>query len=205
MNRSINVYVLALASMLSASLTAQPLSVIGGNEKAQECFNNAEMAARNFTGISRSLLKPCDYALDYADLNLRDRAATFANRGIIYAGLGNYEAAMSDYDTAIALTPKSPESYVNRGNAFFMMRDFMMAMDDYEHSMDLGIRQLHLVHYNMGMAYEIQGNDETALRHYEKALELNPGWELPRNRMENVRQRMAAAQEKVRKAESVEN
>jgi len=205
MNRSINVYVLALATMLSASLTAQPLSVIGGNEKAQECFNNAEMAARNFTGISRSLLKPCDYALDYADLNLRDRAATFANRGIIYAGLGNYEAAMSDYDTAIALTPKSPESYVNRGNAFFMMRDFMMAMDDYEHSMDLGIRQLHLVHYNMGMIYEIQGNDETALRHYEKALELNPGWELPRNRMENVRQRMAAAQEKVRKAESVEN
>ena len=205
MNRSINVYVLALASMLSASLTAQPLSVIGGNEKAQECLNYAEMAARNFTGISRSLLKPCDYALDYADLNLRDRAATFANRGIIYAGLGNYEAAMSDYDTAIALTPKSPESYVNRGNAFFMMRDFMMAMDDYEHSMDLGIRQLHLVHYNMGMVYEIQGNDETALRHYEKALELNPGWELPRNRMENVRQRMAAAQEKVRKAESVEN
>jgi tetratricopeptide (TPR) repeat protein len=205
MNRSINVYVLALATMLSASLTAQPLSVIGGNEKAQECFNYAEMAARNFTGISRSLLKPCDYALDYADLNLRDRAATFANRGIIYAGLGNYEAAMSDYDTAIALTPKSPESYVNRGNAFFMMRDFMMAMDDYEHSMDLGIRQLHLVHYNMGMVYEIQGNDETALRHYEKALELNPGWELPRNRMENVRQRMAAAQEKVRKAESVEN
>jgi len=107
---------------------------------------NAEIAARNLPGLSMNLLEPCDYTLEYTNLDLRDRAATFANRGIVHAALKDYEAAMSDYDTAIAIRPSAPEFYLNRGNSFFMIRDYESALDDYEVSLELGIKQLHFLH-----------------------------------------------------------
>jgi len=170
----------ALAVMLiPAQGFSQAMMVFGGGEKAQECYMNAEIAARNLPGLSMNLLEPCDYTLEYTNLDLRDRAATFANRGIVHAALKDYEAAMSDYDTAIAIRPSAPEFYLNRGNSFFMIRDYESALDDYEVSLELGIKQLHFLHYNMGMVLERMGNDKAAENQCLQALEFDSSWDMP--------------------------
>ena len=71
-----------LPILLPLSAAGQALSVLGGDAWAQACYDNAEFAAKNFPVVSRSLLEPCDSALDYGTLSLTDRAATYANRGL---------------------------------------------------------------------------------------------------------------------------
>ena len=182
---------LLLLACFPAATYAQALTVIGGNDKAQECFDNAELASKNLPGVSRSLQAPCDFALDFATISLADRAATYANRGIILAANKEIALAMSDYQKAVVLRPASPEIYVNRGNAYFLNRDYVMAMEDYEQSVALGIRQLHFVQYNMGMTHEKLGNDEAAEKQFRLALEQEPGWQLVEDRLARLLTRRA--------------
>ena len=172
-------------------LLAQALTVMGGDAWANSCYENAEYATNNSPLASRSLLEPCDSSLEYGTLSLADRAATFANRGIIQAATKNISAAMADYEKAVSISPEKPEIYVNRGNAYFLNMDYAIALADYEHSLELGIRQIHFVRYNMGMAYEKLGNDDVAESQFRKALEIEPGWELVEERLDRLLQRRA--------------
>ena len=172
-----------LPILLPLSAAGQALSVLGGDAWAQACYDNAEFAAKNFPVVSRSLLEPCDSALDYGTLSLTDRAATYANRGIIKAATDDLDSAMSDYAKAMTFRPESAEIYVNRGNAYFLEKDFAMALADYEESIALGLRELEIVRYNMGMAYEQLGNYRQAESEFRAALEQQPGWELVEKRL----------------------
>jgi tetratricopeptide (TPR) repeat protein len=168
------------------------MMVLGGGQKAQECYMNAEMAASNLPGVGRSLLEACDYTLEYAGrLSIKDRAATLANRGIVHAALNNYDEAMNDYNMAIEMRPSTPEFFINRGNSYFMMRNYAEALNDYESSLGFGLKQLHFAHYNMGMTYERLGNDLIAQREYQLALEYEPDWSLANKRLQIVQQRLA--------------
>ena len=190
--KTVQSIVLALAIVVfTSNASAQALSVFGGDSRAKACFDNAEYAAKNMPIINRAMLEPCDYALQLGTLSLKDRAATYSNRGIIFAANERMESAMSDYAKAMAISPDTPEIYVNRGNAYFMDRNFAMALDDYDHSVALGIRELHIVRYNMGMALENIGNLQEAEQQFISALELQPGWELVEDRLVRLRAKIA--------------
>jgi len=181
----------SLLLLWSATLMAQPMVVFGGGQKAQDCFINAGIAAGDMPGVGKSLLEPCDYALEYLSLGLRDRAATLGNRGIIHAALSDFDAALADYDTAIALRPGIPEFYNNRGNSLFMTREYARALDDYRLSLELGIEQRHFVHFNMGLTFERLGDDAAAEQAYLQALEYDSGWAKAEEKLVLLRQRMA--------------
>lgn len=191
MNRSKSGLLIFLLLISPSLAYAQALSVLGGDSKARSCFDNAGLAARDMTIISEGMLEPCDYALDYVTLNLKDRAATYANRGIIHAANEDIDSAMADYEKALVISPNTPEIFVNRGNAYFLNRNFVMALDDYQYSVELGIRQLHIVRYNMGMALENIGNLDAAEQQFISALELQPGWELVESRLARLREKQS--------------
>lgn len=191
MNRSTSLLFTLLVLFSSPVIYAQALSVFGGDSKAQACFDNAEYVARDLPIITRTMLEPCDYALDYGTLSLKDRAATYSNRGIIHSANKDTDSAMADYTKALAISPGTPEIFVNRGNAYFLDRNFILALDDYEYSIEMGIRQLYKVRYNMGMAYENIGNLEAAELQFLSALELQPDWELVVNRLARLREKLA--------------
>ena len=176
--------------LFAQTLMGQALFVFGGDSKAQACFDNAEYAAKNMPIVNKGMLEPCDYALDFGTLSLKDRAATYCNRGIIHAANENIESAMSDYSKALAISPNTPEIFVNRGNAHFMDRNFAMALENYDHSVVLGIDELHVVRYNMGMALENIGNLEAAEEQFLATLELQQGWELVENRLMRLQEKM---------------
>ena len=191
MKRNVTTGVVGCLAMLPAIACAQALFVFGGDSKATACYDNAEYAAKNFPIISRQLLEPCDYALDFGTLSLADRAATYSNRGIIRAATEDINAALADYEKAMAISPNTPEVYVNRGNAYFLDRDYAMALEDYDRSVELGISELHIVRYNMGMALENIGNLDAAEQQFIAALDLQPGWELVENRLIRLREKQA--------------
>ncbi len=170
------------------------MMVMGGNQKAQQCFMNAELAAQSRASIGNSLLEPCDYSLEYGSLSFRDRSATFANRGIVHAALGKFDEAMKDYDDAMAIRPGAPENYINRGNAFFLQREYANALDDYEKSLRLGLKQQQAAHYNMGLTFERLGDDVAAEREYLRARDLDEDWALPVSRLEIVRERLQSGE-----------
>src|SRR3972149_6063464 len=104
---SIRFLVKSLAGTLClAPLCASPqsMTVIGGEAPAQECYRSAPLAAQ-LNIASRGDLESCAYALNHAPLDIQDRAATFLNRGIINAAMGEFEDAKKDYEKARRLAP----------------------------------------------------------------------------------------------------
>lgn len=69
---------------------------------------------------------------------LPNDAATYNNRGIIYASRGDYERAMADYDKAIELPyTEKQNSYFNRGLLNYELGDYAAALADLSAVIDL--------------------------------------------------------------------
>ena len=100
------------------------------NTPARECYQAASIAARiHYT--SRKDVETCSYALQRTALTPRDRAATLANRGIIYMSLEDYQKAIQDYSAALTLKPEFGELNVNIGNVYFLGKSFDKALVEY--------------------------------------------------------------------------
>ena len=179
-----------LASFPASTVRPQAMTVIGGNQKAQNCYQQAQMHDDRL--ITSSSLDDCDYALQYVSLNRVDRMATYTNRGILYLALEQPAQALADFEAAIAIDPNKGEIYVNRGNAWFMSGDLNKAIEDYLHAADLGIEQPRIIYLNLGIAYERQGSLRMAETAYEEALALSPQWPLALNSLTMLREKIEA-------------
>ena len=58
-------------------------------------------------------------------------AEAYAYRGLAHYRLGNYDAAMQDYDTAVTLSPDLAEPYYFRAILHGQRKDHENAIDDY--------------------------------------------------------------------------
>ena len=94
----------AAAAAMFAILPAQAATMTYGDTAAVSCAK-AALAERPGAAISepahRGALKDCDDALA-GKLQAGDRTATLLNRGIVNAAMGRHEAAIADYDAALA-------------------------------------------------------------------------------------------------------
>ena len=181
---------LLLAHFPASTVLAQAMTVLGGNQTATNCYQQALTYNPEF--ITPSSLEDCDYALEHVSLDRRDRMATYTNRGILYLALERPAEALADFEAALAIEPEKGAIYVNRGNAWFMSGDLNMAIEDYLTAADLGIEQQHLVYLNLGIAYDRQRSYRMAEAAYEEALALSPQWPLAINNLEALREKMAA-------------
>jgi tetratricopeptide (TPR) repeat protein len=64
-----------------------------------------------------------------------DYAPAFNNRGSAYLSLREYHHAISDFDEAIHISPKSAVFLSNRGAAYLDSGDFSAASDDFDHAL----------------------------------------------------------------------
>ena len=103
-----------------------------------------------------------------------NRAAYYMNRGHAYLELKKYDAVISDYTTAIELSPNNGRAYNNRGIAYDEMKDYDRAIADYAKAIELNPSD-YRPYNNRGWAYQAKGDRESALADYRKALSLNPG------------------------------
>jgi len=160
------------------------------NSGAQNCYYAATIAARiHYT--SRKQIDNCTFALDYTNLSLRDRAATFANRGIIHMALEEYQKAIQDYTTAMKLRPEFGELYVNIGNVYFMGQVYDKAILEYSTAIEKNTSKSYIAYFNRGMSYEGLGNLDNAERDFTTAMELLPEWLQPQIKLKEIQDKKA--------------
>jgi tetratricopeptide (TPR) repeat protein len=168
--------------LLPAQLWAQAMTVIGGGQDAQDCFMSAQLAATSQLGGGYEE-GACTFALENLSLSSRDRTATFINRGIVRVANEEYQKGFEDYKRALKLSPETPETYVNLGNVYFLGEKYSTAVGMYTKALDLNIGRNHIAHLNRGMAYEHLGNLGDAESDYQRAIELLPEWQMPRDKL----------------------
>ncbi len=156
-----------LLLIIAPAVSAQSKTTFG-SDNATRCYQESNMP---FGGGG---VRYCTDAIRLDDLTLRDLAATYTNRGIIYAANGEYEQAMKDHNEAALLMPEMGKIYVNRGNVFHQQLDFDRALEDYQMALEVGGVAKDIVHYNRSLSLIRLKRWDDAREALETALEINP-------------------------------
>jgi len=164
---------------------AQAITIINGGGDARNCSMSADNAAKS-RFVSRDDLDSCTRAIDSGHLKRGDLAGTYVNRGIIESALARYQDAFADYHHAMKVNPELPEAYVGRGNIYFLAGKYQLAITDYTKALDLNISRDYIAHLNRGMAFEKIGEFDNAEENYRRALELQPDWQLAKDKLERL-------------------
>lgn len=101
----------------------------------------------------------------------------YLNRGLAYYRQGHYQAAITDYDQVISLSPLDFRAYYNRGLARVELKHFTEAIADYHHTLSL-ISQRHSpiladVYNDRGIAYLMLEDAPGAIADFSVAIRLN--------------------------------
>lgn len=167
----------ALALALAAGSAQAAVTVIGGG-MAQAC---SEAAVGGESDIKFQRL--CTEALDSEFLSARDRAGTLVNRGVLKLRRGTYPEATQDFNQAVKLQPGMGEAYVNRGAASIGQKRYADSLPDINRGLELGVQEPAKAYYNRALAYEGLEDAKSAYFDYQKALEMQPDWEAPREQL----------------------
>jgi tetratricopeptide (TPR) repeat protein len=174
----------------TSGVRGQSMTVLTTGEDAKNCSFAAERAAVQLA--SRSDLDPCNRAFELALLSRRDRAATYVNRGIVLAALGDYQAALNDYNEALEIQPSMPQPFIGKGNLYYIAERYAEAIAAYATALELKLPERHLALYNQGMTYEELNDLAAAERNYRAALEFVPDWLMAQDKLKRVLEQAAA-------------
>ena len=96
----------------------------------------------------------------------------YQNRANSSFVMGEYEAAITDYNKAIELNSKEPTIYFSRALAHFNNKSFTLAIADFDKVIELDPKEA-MAYFKRGAALEKVGNFEKALGDYQKTVELD--------------------------------
>jgi len=85
------------------------------------------------------------------------------------------DGAISDYTRSIALNPRNPKSFNNRGNMFSASHKYKEAFADYNAALDLDPSLSEALN-NRGAVKAILGDPQGAMEDINKALRIRPGY-----------------------------
>jgi tetratricopeptide (TPR) repeat protein len=116
------------------------------------------------------------FALGRFDAALEDyaRAGDEARRGLALQALGRLAEAEAAFDLAVASAP-SARTLVNRGAVRAGRRNLAGARKDFEDALELDERSADAYH-NLAGVQVLEGALDDALRHYDLALAMDPGF-----------------------------
>lgn len=133
MKRRLIIFALCLAGVASSAQGAEESfgvkTVLGQKTPLyHQCFENARDG-----DIDSGALEPCDRSLAEEELTPRKTAIAYANRGVVQFNLGDYEAAVSDFSSALRLgIHVQAKIYANRGLSHEALHYDVLARADYE-------------------------------------------------------------------------
>ena len=167
---------LSATAAIAAAADAHSITVLGSNADAIACFRAADTESRRPDAVDT-----CTTALRSRELSTYDRMATLVNRGIVQFRLENFDAALADFDAAMAIEPNQPDAMINRGITMLAAGyDVDASLAYIDRGIAGGPQRPWVGYYGRAVANELAGRDEAAYRDYRRAQELRPGWELPR-------------------------
>ena len=170
------------AAFLAAALApAQAQTIVTmGKGYAHDCFAYAKAGVDPYDGIS-----VCNQSIENEALTIKDRAATFDNRGVMLDQLGRIEKASEDFRQSMALDPKLGDPYVNLGSVLIKQKRYDEALVSINKGLDLGVSFPHIGYYDRAVAYQLLGRFKEAYYDYKKTLELEPNFTQASDRLKD--------------------
>lgn len=99
-------------------------------------------------------------------------AVAFTNRGIAYAGKGQFDQAIADYNEAIKFDARFSQAFNFRGRAYEQKSNSAQAIADYTTAIRLDPKN-HIAMANRGFALTDAGEFDRALSDFNSAIALN--------------------------------
>ena len=163
----------AALAALAVPVQAEPQvrQIIYNVDAVGKCSASANTQINLQTDLKDGL-QACSVAL--SDPAMTHRAALLLDRGVIEVKLGNNEAALKDYDGAIALDKKLGDAYVSRAGLLVEMKRYDQARTDIAQGIALGASNLHVAYYSRAVIEEESGDVKAAYRDYKQALAIKP-------------------------------
>ena len=171
-------YVLASTALLLASSPAFAGVLTVAGSHARSCYQAAQARSPSIEAFA-----DCDAALTVQPLSENDRVATHVNRGILRMVGGDRSGALSDYDTAIAMNPRHPEAYLNKGVLIFDEGNNRNAAELAARALQLGTNRPGVAYYVIALSKEDAGDVKAAYHDLVRAAQLEPNWSLPRQEL----------------------
>ena len=162
-----------LSAIVLGAVPATAAVTVLGAGPAQTCYDVAENGGDYAEGIAQ-----CTSALEDSTLSVRDRAATFVNRGVLHLGRHELSTGFKDIDSGIALDPMLADGYVDRGAASIALGHYDDALNDLNKGIELGPARPYVAYYDRAIVE--RHNDDFRAAYYDlrKALELKPDFDL---------------------------
>ena len=168
----------ALAALMAAGGARASVTVIGGG--LAEACSKAALTGKSEIRFERI----CTQAIETEMLSARDRAGTLVNRGVLKLRRADFKGATQDFNVAVALQPAMGEAYVNRGAAAIGEHRYAESLPDLNKAIALGVEEPAKAYYNRALAYEGMDDVKSAYFDYQKAVELSPNWDAPKNELQ---------------------
>lgn len=102
-----------------------------------------------------------------------DEASDAYDKGAQLLREGRQRDAVTAFDKAIQLDPRSADAYLGRGIAYNEMGQNERALKDYDAALALNPQSVE-IYFNRGNAYSDLGQHERALKDYDEAIRLSP-------------------------------
>lgn len=166
---------------LGAAIPATAAVTVLGNSYARLCYDAAESrtVAANIEAEGY-----CDRALREENLGGSDTVATLVNRGILKMRRGEIDAAITDFDAAIALDPGEAEAYLNKGMAVLRRPEgAAQAVSLFDEAIARKTRKPAFAYYGRGIAHELGGRIREAYFDFRQASLIEPKWREPRTEL----------------------
>lgn len=101
------------------------------------------------------------------------RSIDFHNQGLYLYSLHNYPAAISNFNSAIEISPFYAPPYLSRGQTYFELKILPNALQDFNTAISLDPDNA-LAYYSRAAVNEAEGQLDEAIADYSKAIELDP-------------------------------
>ena len=137
-----------------------------GLDDAQLCFKGTERPSSDY-------LPYCTRAIRSGELSRADLAMTHNNRGAIYLGVGQEDAALADFNHALDLNPGLSLSYLSRGMIRLRHENYDGALEDFSNAIEVAPRDSR-GYVNRSLLYMETEQEDLALQDLEEALSINP-------------------------------
>ena len=179
----------------------------GDTDKAKECFEEArrvvtrvasDMVSDSLMQIARAIgEKDQDMALRFVTEAIEAKGASlgqadlwmFNDRGILLRRQGLWQQAVDNYRKALEIAPGDAGLFYNIGVAYAEGRQYDTAVDHFEKALAADpnlARQAPSVGYNIATAYHRCRNLAEARKFLRISLEIDPGYEAARRKLEHL-------------------
>jgi len=115
----------------------------------------------------------CSRAIASGKFSGEELAPFYVSRGVVYKNKRGLDRAIADFDQAIRLDPKNPNTYTLRGMAWEAKGDFDRAIADFDQAIRLDPKNTD-AYTVRGIAWQTKGDLDRAIADYDQTIRIDP-------------------------------